>query len=118
MTQQGYQNGVARVNNTELSYDMAGAGHPLTLVHGMLLDRSSWNDQIGVFARHYTVMRYDLRGWGDSAQEQAEPPFSPRQDLLGLLEFLNIQQPTWSASRVQARSRLISPWNTPREWTR
>ncbi len=32
------------------------------------------------------------RGWGDSAQEQAEPPFSPRQDLLSLLDSLHIQK--------------------------
>ncbi|TMD76171.1 MAG: alpha/beta hydrolase, partial [Chloroflexi bacterium] len=35
---------------------------------------------------------YDLRGWGDSAQEEAEPPFSPRQDLLSLLHYLNIEK--------------------------
>ena len=92
MTQQANQSGVARVNNTDLSYDVAGAGHSFTLVHGMVLDRTSWDDQFAVFARQYSVMRYDMRGWGDSAQEQAEPPFSPRQDLLGLLDSLNIQQ--------------------------
>jgi pimeloyl-ACP methyl ester carboxylesterase len=80
------------VNDTELFYDIAGAGHPLTLAHGFLLDRSSWDDQFGVFARQYSVVRYDLRGWGDSAQEAAEPPFSPRQDLLSLLDYLNIQK--------------------------
>src|SRR5437868_2155622 len=92
MTQEVHQSGVARVNGTELYYDVAGAGHPLTLVHGMLLDRRSWDDQFGVFARQYTVLRYDMQGWGDSAQEQAEPPFSPRQDLLSLLDYLNIQK--------------------------
>jgi 3-oxoadipate enol-lactonase len=90
MKQQAYQSGVAHVNDTDLYYDLAGAGHPLTLAHGFLLDRRSWDDQFGVFARQYTVVRYDLRGWGDSAQEPAEPPYSPRQDLLCLLEYLNI----------------------------
>src|SRR5438552_3203312 len=90
MTQPVYQSGVAHVNDTELYYDLAGAGHPLTLAHGLLLDRSSWDAQFGVFAQQYTVMRYDLRGWGDSAQEPAEPLYSPRQDLLSLLDYLNI----------------------------
>ncbi len=80
------------MNNTELYYEVVGSGHPLTLIHGMLLDRRSWDDQFEVFARQYTVVRYDMRGWGDSAQEQAEPPFSPRQDLLSLLDYLNIQK--------------------------
>jgi pimeloyl-ACP methyl ester carboxylesterase len=92
MIQAFSQSGVVRVNNTQLYYDVAGAGHPLTLAHGLLLDRSSWDDQFGVFARQYTVVRYDLRGWGDSAQEPTDPPYSPRQDLLGLLDSLNIQQ--------------------------
>jgi pimeloyl-ACP methyl ester carboxylesterase len=49
------------VNNTELYYDVAGAGHPLTLLHGMALDRSSWDDPFGVFAGQYRVVRYDMR---------------------------------------------------------
>ena len=90
MTQKEYQSGVGHVNDTELYYEVAGSGHPLTLIHGMLLDRRSWDDQFDVFARQYKVLRYDMRGWGDSAQEQAEPPFSPRQDLLSLLDSLHI----------------------------
>ena len=92
MTHQALQSGIAHVNNTDLYYEVKGSGHPLTLIHGMLLDRRSWDDQVDVFARRYRVLRYDMRGWGDSAQEQAEPPFSPRQDLLSLLDFLSIQQ--------------------------
>ena len=92
MTQGTHQTGLAHVNGTELYYEVAGAGHPFTLIHGLLLDRRSWDDQFEVFAQQYTVLRYDLRGWGDSAQEEAEPPFSPRQDLLSLLQFLNIEK--------------------------
>jgi pimeloyl-ACP methyl ester carboxylesterase len=92
MTQEAYQSGVAHVNGTELSYDVAGSGQALTLAHGLLLDRSSWDDQFDVFARQHRVMRYDLRGWGDSAQELAEPPYSPRQDLLDLLDYLHIHK--------------------------
>jgi 3-oxoadipate enol-lactonase len=92
MTDKTHQTGIAHVNNTQLYYEVAGSGHPLTLIHGMLLDRRSWDDQFGAFARQYTVVRYDMRGWGDSAQEPAEPPFSPRQDLLSLLNYLNIQK--------------------------
>ncbi len=92
MTLHAHQIGVAHVNNSDLYYEVAGTGHPLTLVHGMLLDRRSWDDQFDVFAGQYQVVRYDMQGWGDSAQEQAGPQFSPRQDLLSLLDYLNIQQ--------------------------
>ena len=90
MAQRMQQTGIAHVNGTELYYEVAGTGHPFTLIHGLLLDRRSWDDQFEVFAQQYKVLRYDLRGWGDSAREEAEPPFSPRQDLLSLLQFLNI----------------------------
>jgi pimeloyl-ACP methyl ester carboxylesterase len=87
-----HQTGIAHVNNTGLYYEVAGTGHPFTLIHGMLLDRRSWDDQFAVFAQQYQVIRYDMRGWGDSVQEEVEPPFSPRQDLLSLLHYLNIQK--------------------------
>ena len=90
MAQRMHQTGIAHVNGTELSYEVAGTGHPFTLIHGLLLDHRSWDDQFEVFAQQYKVLRYDLRGWGDSAQEEVESPFSPRQDLLSLLQFLNI----------------------------
>src|SRR5207249_2700417 len=92
MAQGTHQTGIAHVNGTELYYEVAGTGHPFTLIHGLLLDRRSWDDQFEVFAQQYQVLRYDLRGWGDSAQEEAEPPFSPRQDLLSLLHYLNIEK--------------------------
>src|SRR5881296_79279 len=92
MAQGTHQTGIAHVNGTELYYEVAGTGHPFTLIHGLLLDRRSWDDQFEVFAQQYKVLRYDLRGWGDSAQEEAEPPFSPRQDLLSLLHYLNIEK--------------------------
>ena len=92
MAQGTHQTGIAHVNGTELYYEVAGTGHPFTLIHGLLLDRRSWDDQFEVFAQQYKVLRYDLRGWGDSAQEEAEPPFSPRQDLLSLLHYLDIEK--------------------------
>jgi 3-oxoadipate enol-lactonase len=92
MTQEAHQSGIAHVNGTDLYYEVAGTGHPFTLIHGLLLDRRSWDDQFNVFAQQYQVLRYDLRGWGDSAQEEAEQPFSPRQDLLSLLHYLDIEK--------------------------
>ena len=92
MTPEEHQTGIAHVNNTGLYYEIAGTGHALTLIHGMLLDRRSWDDQFDVFARQYKVLRYDMQGWGDSAQEKTEQLFSPRQDLLSLLTHLNIDK--------------------------
>ncbi len=92
MKQQAYQTSVAHMNGTELYYDVGGSGHSLTLIHGMLVDRSSWDNQFDIFSQQYQVVCYDMRGWGDSSQEQAESLFSPSQDLLCLLNALNIQK--------------------------
>jgi 3-oxoadipate enol-lactonase len=85
------QKGFAEVNGTTLYYEVAGAGHPFVLEHGHLLDRRSWDDQFAVFAQHYRVIRYDQRGFGDSGLITQGEPYSDRQDLYALLQFLGIE---------------------------
>ena len=85
--------GFAEVNGTRLYYEVAGAGHPLTLVHGGLVNRRLWDDQVSEFAQRYTVIRYDMRGFGDSALVKADmPTFSAHEDLYALLRFLGIEK--------------------------
>lgn len=85
------QTGSAEVNGTILYYEVAGAGHPFVLVHGHLLDRRSWDEQFAVFAQRYRVMRYDQRGFGDSGLITKGKPYSDRQDLYALMQFLGIK---------------------------
>jgi 3-oxoadipate enol-lactonase len=90
---QQIRSGLANVNGTRLYYEVAGAGHPLVLIHGGQVDRRLWDDQFAAFARSYTVVRYDLRGFGESERVAAEgEPYSLRQDLVGLLRFLEIER--------------------------
>ncbi len=85
--------GYAEVNGTRLYYEVAGAGHPLTLIHGALVNRRLWDDQVAAFAEHYTVIRYDMRGFGDSALVKAGmPPFSAHDDLAALLRLLGVER--------------------------
>ncbi len=85
------QKGFAEVNGTTLYYEVAGAGHPFILEHGHLLDRRSWDEQFAVFAQHYRVIRYDQRGFGDSGLITKGKPYSDRQDLYALMQFLGIE---------------------------
>lgn len=85
------QTGFAEINGTTLYYEVAGAGHPFVLVHGHLLDRRSWDDQFAVFAERYRIIRYDQRGFGDSGLITKGEPYSDRQDLYALLQFLGIK---------------------------
>jgi pimeloyl-ACP methyl ester carboxylesterase len=77
------------VNGTRLYYEDAGVGKPLVLIHGNTLDTRMWDDQFASFAQHYRVVRYDMRGYGQSAMPTADP-YSPAQDLKCLLAHLGI----------------------------
>jgi pimeloyl-ACP methyl ester carboxylesterase len=79
----------AKVNGTSLFYERRGAGYPVVFVSGGgILDRRGWDDQFETFAKHYRVVRYDIRGIGKS--ERPQTPFSHSKDLYELLTFLNI----------------------------
>ena len=81
-TAEHIQTGFAEVNGITLYYEVAGEGHPLVLIHGLLLDRRSWDKQFAEFAQRYKVVRFDLRGYGDSGiVKQEAGPYSWRQDL-------------------------------------
>ncbi len=81
--------GFAQVNGTQLYYEMLGEGHPLVLIHGGYMDRRMWDDQFHAFAKHYRVIRYDVRGFGKSEL----PPvlYADRQDLSDLLKHLGVE---------------------------
>lgn len=79
----------ADVNGTRLYYELAGSGHPLLLIHGFTLDTRMWDDQFEVFARHYRVLRYDARGFGQSALPTTES-YTHAEDLRALLTHLRI----------------------------
>src|SRR3990172_5302620 len=78
--------GLAEVNGTKLYYEMAGSGHPLVLIHGGGVDRRLWDGQFEEFAKHFRVIRYDLRGTGKSEVPQTK--YSNGEDLRALLQYL------------------------------
>ena len=56
-----------------LAYTRSGVGAPLVLLHGIGLDRRSWDPVVPALARHFDVIAVDLPGFGDSAAGQASP---------------------------------------------
>ncbi len=83
------RSGIAPVANALLYYEMAGSGEPIVLIHGYSLDTRMWNDQFEPFTRHYRVIRYDLRGFGQSSLPTREP-YDHADDLAALLNYLGI----------------------------
>jgi pimeloyl-ACP methyl ester carboxylesterase len=87
------QKGFAAVNGTSLYFEVAGEGHALVLNHGGLVDNHLWDDQFDEFAQHFKVIRYDMRGFGDSGMiKNGMEPYSMERDLYSLLQFLGIEK--------------------------
>lgn len=84
--------GFAEVNGTKLYYEQMGKGRTIIFVHGGLVDSRVWDEQFMEFAKRYRVIRYDLRGFGKSAEPSG--PFSPIEDLHALLGFLKVEHAT------------------------
>ena len=82
---------VADVNGTRLVYDIAGAGPPLVLIHGFSLDRRMWDEQVDAFAARHQVIRYDVRGFGQSGPPTTAP-YADVDDLRALLDHLSIDR--------------------------
>ncbi len=81
--------GHAAVDGAELYYEVFGAGPPVVFLHGNMVDRRMWRTQVDVFREHFTVILYDLRGYGRSTFPAT--PYSHHDDLLGLLDHLEMQ---------------------------
>ncbi len=90
--EQQRQAGFAPVTGTQLAYEVCGQGSPLVLIHGGLLDRRMWDEQVPAFAASFQVIRYDVRGYGQSLMPKVS--YSDAQDLSELLSFLGIQKAT------------------------
>lgn len=85
------KSGFADVNGTRLYYEVAGQGTPAVLIHGGFMDSRMWDAQFEELARQFMVIRYDVRGAGQSARNYKEP-YSSVQDLDALLQFLGVSR--------------------------
>ncbi len=82
--------GYANINGGRFYYEVAGSGPAVVLVHGFTLDTRMWDSQFEQFARKYTVIRYDVRGFGKSSLP--DKPYSNAEDLNGLFDHLRIDR--------------------------
>jgi 3-oxoadipate enol-lactonase len=82
--------GFAPVAGGRLWFETAGSGPAVVMLHAGIADRRMWDEQIGPFAEQYRVVRYDMRGHGQSDVPSAA--YSDRQDLAALLGYLGIER--------------------------
>jgi 3-oxoadipate enol-lactonase len=79
------------VNGARLYCEIAGSGPAVVLIHGGFVDTRQWDDQFLPLAQQFQVIRYDLRGAGQSDTPTGEP-YSHVDDLAALLDRLEIGQ--------------------------
>lgn len=94
----------AELNGTKFYYERAGAGQPLVLLHAGICDTRMWDAQFGVLAQQYEVVRYDRRGFGQTAMVAG--PYAHHHDLQALLQCLAIPRPVLVGCSQGARISL------------
>ncbi len=82
--------GQVPVNGAVIQYETAGVGPPLVFIHAGIADGRMWETQVEPFAEHFQVVRYDLRGFGQTPMVAGS--YAHYQDLHGLLAHLGIEQ--------------------------
>jgi pimeloyl-ACP methyl ester carboxylesterase len=70
-------------------FETKGTGNVVVLLHGGQMDRRMWDAQFDLFARRHCVIRYDIRGFGQS--ETPTAPYSDAADLGALLQHLEVR---------------------------
>jgi pimeloyl-ACP methyl ester carboxylesterase len=82
--------GYVEVPGGRLRYEQAGSGDALVLIHGNAGDRRHWEHRFSQLARSYQVIRYDVRGYGESTVPVEGEPYADHEDLRALLDHLGI----------------------------
>ncbi|MEM7342669.1 MAG: alpha/beta hydrolase [Chloroflexota bacterium] len=83
------QSGLAEINGANLYYDVQGSGPPLLLLHAGIADSRMWDAQMDAFSASYQVIRFDMRGFGQSNMPSGT--FSNADDVKEILDFLGVK---------------------------
>ncbi len=81
--------GFVRIADTRLFYEDSGVGTPLVLIHAGIADSRMWDSQFDVFAEDHRVIRFDLRGFGQTVCGTGE--FADWEDMEKIFAALKIQ---------------------------
>lgn len=76
------------VDDGTLYYEQTGDGFPVVLSHAAFLDCRMFDGLVDLLTPHYRVIRYDMRGYGQSSPVNG--PVCRRMDLASLLDHLGV----------------------------
>lgn len=73
-------------------YETAGEGFPVVFGHGLGGNAAVWYQQLPYFARRYTAVTWDQRGFGRSSNQAGKAgPQAAVADLFALLDHLELE---------------------------
>ncbi len=107
------------VDHATLRGDWAGAGPAVVLLHAGICDWRMWDAEFAALAEDYRVVRYDLRGVGDSIPD-ADPdglPFAHHDDLVAVLAALGIDRAALVGCSMGGRVALDATLAVPERVT-
>jgi non-heme chloroperoxidase len=100
---------VARPDAVSIAADCYGAANQptLILVHGWSFSRRVWDRQVQSLSSRFRVIRFDLRGHGDSSQPRTVGAYAPRwsyaDDLVAVMDHFKVPSATlvgWSFGSI------------------
>jgi len=98
------QSGFVQVPGGELYWESAGAGPAVVLLHGGLLDCTTWDREFERLSSAHRVIRYDARGHGRSSVQNGE--YSHVEDLRALLDGLGVERAVLVGLSLGARTSI------------
>lgn len=76
------------INGVKIHYDLQGQGPALVLIHAGIANLTMWDSQISPFSGQFRVLRYDVRGFGETPDPTGD--YTDHDDLAGLLKSRGI----------------------------
>jgi 3-oxoadipate enol-lactonase len=111
-------NGVIELaDGGHLAFDDVGDGAVIALLHPGLWDRRTWDPQMATFPEAgYRVIRYDLRGYGDSSRP-TDAAYSHVDDLWALFDHLGVEDAALVGCSMGGRVAIDATLSDPsRVW--
>jgi pimeloyl-ACP methyl ester carboxylesterase len=84
--------GYLPIGGARLYYELSGVGPVVVLIHAGIADSGMWGEQIPALEAYFRVLRYDVRGYGQSELTATWPAYSDFNDLRMLLEHFSIDR--------------------------
>lgn len=85
-----------QIAGIDMHYEISGSGPWITLSHSLAAHSGMWDAQLDALNQHFTVLRYDTRGHGQT--QSTTGPYTLGQlsdDVYQLLQHLGVKKTHW-----------------------